>query len=137
MKKIKEINEVIKEPILSTYSIMLLPWEEVLGYEFCNNECDVFDAAAVILYELTFFGYDYNTSMRNMCDFKKELECAEKEVLDNDSVLVEWDEKEFRKIFDLPEKTKQEKIVLDKLQNNIMVKNYNINVDIYNMIRNC
>lgn len=61
-----ELNK--KMPIVST-SLFFIPREELLGYQFCENSLKIlnkYDVISAILFELTWFGYDNETSNKNL-----------------------------------------------------------------------
>lgn len=67
----------------TTYSILLVKWEEVLGWEvssYCMDHFGKVKLAAYLLYELTFFGIDYK-------DVVKEQEKLEQELKETDEQI--------------------------------------------------
>ena len=76
----------------SEYSLMLVPWEEVLGYivaPFSIEHFDINIIAAHIMYELSWFGFTKNEVEEGMKEMKNSLIQAQKEIADEKTHCIE------------------------------------------------
>ena len=67
------------------YSFLLTKWEEVLGLEvapYCLNRYGAVKLCAHLLYEITFFGFDYNQVLSKQDAIVQDLKTAEKDIME-------------------------------------------------------
>lgn len=73
---INEFHDSEKVKMPAHYSLMFTPWETILGYQVAPESFDYvdkLDLAVVLLYEMTFFGYDYEGNQETTEAEKEEL----------------------------------------------------------------
>lgn len=81
-----EDRENFKVP--DSYSLMFVDWKEILGYQVAPESFDYvnqLDLAAVLLYEMTFFGYDYEENQDTSEKEEEELERLINEIKNGDT----------------------------------------------------
>lgn len=135
--KLTHITSMDERPdglVWSSYSTMLLSWEKLLGYEICYLDGDEYEAAASILFEVTFFGWDKERYEQRVQDVEDDLEESHREIEEGTADFVKYEEETFCKEFNLPIPTPEEKEREREFMFKQAVKNYNIQVDIYNKL---
>lgn len=145
IKKVTQWDEIKKNPLnpIKTYCYMFEDWKDILGYQVAEVSLKLYpmdEIIAAILHEITWFGYDYESSCKNR---EKEIEilndranfdpekCISAEELfeqleaELDSYYDETpEEKEKRKA----EERKQRELA-QKIQMSLTVDNYNENIE--------
>lgn len=131
---IKSYEEVIGSSILfETYSLLFVPWEELLGMEFLYIPEDrKYEIAADFLHELTFMGYDSKTSKENSEKEMKTLSDRAKHSEEHPEELVSFDYDEFREKFGLPQQSEEEKILVQELSEKVTIDTHNKKIDVIN-----
>lgn len=132
MSYITKMDEAINELIWSSYSTMMLSWEKLLGFEIAMIEGDEYEAAASMIFEITFFGWDKERYESRVKDVEDDLEQTHKEIEEGTAEFVTYEESSFCAEFDLPIPTPEQKEKERAMMMEIAVKNYNLQVDIYN-----
>lgn len=132
VKSLKEVHD--NEYVWIPYSLMFVSWEKILGLEIGYLPDDIYAAAVAIIDELTFFGFDKNENDARVKEETAELDRINSEIEAGEVEYVPFDAEEFRRKFDLPEKTPEEKAKEDDLSKQIMIDNINESYRIYNML---
>lgn len=131
---ISKSDEIPKDLLFTTYSMMFLSWNEILSYEMLflpeDNEAK-YRTAAYLLHELSWFGYDFDTYEKNLQEEKEKLEKAIEEAK-NPENLKSFPIEDLYKEFNIPEPSEEEKALTKSLTEEVMVKTYNEKVKIYN-----
>lgn len=134
-QKVTTLDEAHKNPTpWSSYSLLFVPWEEILGLEIAYLPQSKYAAAAAIIDELTFFGYDKEESDARVQEETAELERISEEIDNGTAEFVEYDSDSFRKELGLPEESEEKKARDDKLSRQIMVDNINEDYRVYNLL---
>lgn len=120
-------------PFDTMYGLNMMPWEELLGIEIGYWSASQYAAAACILFEMTFWGYNQEQHNAKIKAIEAELEQAEKEIEAGN--YSEYNDEDFRNKFNLTKPTPAQKEREQRLYREIYVENYNISVDIYNKLQ--
>lgn len=148
LKKVKCLDEIKENPInpIQTYCFMFEDWKDILGYQMSEVTMKLYpkeEIIAAIIYELTWFGYDYETSCENR---NKEIS-----VLDD---RMNYDSKKCSSVNDLFDQleakldsyyneTQEERLkrkesekireeVMQRIRDSLIVENYNEKIDYWN-----
>lgn len=82
------------------YSIMASDWKDILGYNIEQESLEIYGAETClysILYEMTWFGWDYETFNKEVNRFSEELDEAKESGFENSISLDElYDDKELQ-----------------------------------------
>lgn len=133
LQHIKNIKDQLVEPLWISYGLTMTPWEDLLGYEIGYLPENQYAAAACILFEMTFWGYDQEQNFAKIQEVNSELDNIENEL--NNGDFWEYNDDEFRDKFNLPQLTPEQKEQEQRICHEIYVENYNITVDIYNKLQ--
>lgn len=145
INKVKHLDETKENPLnpIQTYCFMFEDWKDILGYQMSEVSLHLYpmdEIITAIIHELTWFGYDYETSQKNRekeiavlddrmnydpekCISAEELfEQLEAEI---DSYYDETPEEKAKRKAD--EKRKRERI--RKIEDSLIIENYNYKID--------
>ena len=135
MKLVQSLEEANKnEYVWIPYSLMFQSWEKVLGLEIGYLPDDTYAAAAAIIEELTFFGFDKQENDDRVKEETEELDKITAQIEAGEVEYVPFDSKEFRKEFNLPEEEPAKKAKEDALSLEIMIENINESYRVYNLL---
>lgn len=86
--------EDIKESpyLFDTYTFMYEDWKKVLGYMICDHSLDTTnndEAAALIIHEMTWSGFDYETAEKNRKKFFNQIAESEKQIENGETVSLD------------------------------------------------
>lgn len=135
LPQISKLSDAYKDFIWANYSLMFIPWENILGMEICYLPEDIYGAASAIVNELTFFGFDKKRNDSNIQEETAKLEEAEREIEEGAVDYVPLDLEDLRKQLGLPKETAEEKQRIKELNDKLMLDNYNESIKVYNILR--
>lgn len=145
LKKVTRMEEIKENPLnpIQTYCFMFEDWKDILGYQISDVSLHLYpmdEIITAIIHELTWFGYDYETSQKNRekeiavlddrmnydpekCISAEELfEQLEAEI---DSYYDETPEEKAKRKAEQKRKREQ----TQKIEDSLIIENYNYKID--------